>query len=312
MPHKVGWLVNDTLTCIPETKTLWHDLLEWLPGLVDKTGGLTDYANLAQAIESEAKNDPPDYIIRNATFFRPMNIASLTISLVQDIYSGAARDQQREVIHKSDIVVCNSEYTHQEYKKEIADKECHVIPLGTDFNFFQKEDSSECQRELQIKPNSIVYVGSSLVYPKGFDTVLDLIKNTDYNFVLVMKDGYTSSHPRVKVFNKVSHLVLRKIYSACSLLICPSKQETLHLAGIEAAACGLPLVTTNVGAYHGLESGDWGIRTEANLFSKAIAEIMRSPGAYLPREYFYGSFSQEMCRQKWQEVIKSIDWSKHG
>ena len=37
-----GWLVNDCLTCIPGTKTFWHDLLEWIPTLEDKTDFHTD------------------------------------------------------------------------------------------------------------------------------------------------------------------------------------------------------------------------------------------------------------------------------
>ena len=31
---KTGWLVNDTLTCIPGTKTIWHDLLENIEGFI--------------------------------------------------------------------------------------------------------------------------------------------------------------------------------------------------------------------------------------------------------------------------------------
>ena len=42
-----GWLVNDTLTCIPGTITFWHNLLEWFPELLDKTNGYTNYINLA-------------------------------------------------------------------------------------------------------------------------------------------------------------------------------------------------------------------------------------------------------------------------
>ena len=45
-----GWLVNDCLTCIPGTKTLWHDLLEWMPNLIDKTNGYTDFRYLADTI----------------------------------------------------------------------------------------------------------------------------------------------------------------------------------------------------------------------------------------------------------------------
>ncbi len=32
-----GWLVNDLLTSIPIKMTLWHELLDNIDGLVDKT-----------------------------------------------------------------------------------------------------------------------------------------------------------------------------------------------------------------------------------------------------------------------------------
>ena len=85
MEGKKGWLVNDCLTCIPGTTTLWHDLMDWFPGLEDKTNGYTNYNILAETIEkmyNETENKP-DYIIRNGTYFRKMNIDVPTFALIQ-------------------------------------------------------------------------------------------------------------------------------------------------------------------------------------------------------------------------------------
>ena len=76
----VGWLVNDTLTCIPGTKTFWHDLLEWFPNLRDKTNGYTNFSILPKSIEREAELfGAPDFIIRNGTFFGPVQIPGVKI-----------------------------------------------------------------------------------------------------------------------------------------------------------------------------------------------------------------------------------------
>ena len=80
--RKKGWLVNDCLTCIPGVRTFWHDLLDWFPGLEDKCNGYTDYSVLAEKIESIL--DVPDYIIRNGSYFRKLNIDVPTFCLVQD------------------------------------------------------------------------------------------------------------------------------------------------------------------------------------------------------------------------------------
>ena len=74
-----GWLLNDCLTCIPGTLTIWHNLLEWLDGLEDKTNGYTDFGQLSSIIEQQLSVAKPDYIIRNATYFRRINTNIKTI-----------------------------------------------------------------------------------------------------------------------------------------------------------------------------------------------------------------------------------------
>ena len=111
----IGWLVNDCLTCIPGTKTFWHDLLEWIPGLVDKTNGYTAFNVLPGRIEQEAAKEMPDYIVRNATFFRKLNLPCKQISLLQDCYVGDI--QQLNVGDTSTVTVFNSNYTYQHYNQ---------------------------------------------------------------------------------------------------------------------------------------------------------------------------------------------------
>ena len=300
---KTGWLVNDTLTCIPNTKTFWHNLLEWLPGLVDKTGGHTSFPTLPSNIERDANlNGAPDYIIRNCTFFRRMNINTKTISLLQDYYPNDY--QQINVANSSDVVVFNSPYTQALYRDRINAKS-EIISLGIDFDFFKPLESSE---GLDILPDSILFIGANNNHPKGFDVVMDLINNTSYNFCLIMKDGFTINHPRVRVFNKVSQEMVRTIANRCKMLICTSRVETLHLAGLEAAACGLPLVTTDVGIYYGLVDGEWG-RKAANTteFINQIKYVFENYNAFDSRNFFLNlGFDIGVTKEKWFNLIENL------
>jgi glycosyltransferase involved in cell wall biosynthesis len=306
MQNKRGWLINDTLTCIPGTKTFWHNLLEWVPGLEDKTNGLTPFGVLPGKIEQEAAAGSPDYIIRNATFFRKLNIKTRTISFLQDCYDGHAREQQVDVINSSDHVVFNSPYTHSKYKALLSESIPYsIISIGTDFNLFSRLDKEQCMREMDILPNSILFIGDSSTYPKGFDVVRQLISSTDFNFCLVMKDGFRLQHPRVRVFNRVGHDVLRKIISACAVAICTSKVETQHLSSIEAGACGLPVLTSDVGIYYGLEDGAWGHKCHSvdDFISRAHRAI-NNPEAYSPREFLLSmGLDLDGCKNKWLQVI---------
>lgn len=293
-----GWLVNDILTCIPGTKTLWHDLLSWFPNLQDKTNGYTPYHILPNYIENELRNYTPDYIIRNASYFRPLNTNIFTISFLQDILYNS---QQIEVCEKSNITVYNSPYIAHELNILNNNKINSVyIPIGIDFSFFKS--SKSYADELGILDNSILFIGANTEI-KGFDKILYLINNTEYNFTLVMKDDFIINHSRVKVFNKVNHDTLVKIINSCAFLICTSAVETQHLAGIEAAACNKPLLTTNVGAYYSLEEkGEWGMKI-TNL-EENIKTMFLELDLFNSRSYFMSKgFDRESCKNNWINLL---------
>ena len=302
---KKGWLVNDTLTCIPGTKTFWHNLLEWIPGLVDQTGGHTQFSELPKVIERKAQEEgTPDYIIRNGTFFRKMNINTKTISLLQDCYTG--NQQQIDVANSSDIVVFNSPFTQAFFGTQITAKAV-TIPLGVDSDFFNVRESYA--EELNILPNSILFVGANNVTPKGFDLMLEIINDTDHNFCLVMKDGYSINHPRVRVFNRVNQDTIVKIYNSCKMVLCTSRIETLHLAGVEGGMCGLPVIATNVGVYYGIDHGEWGRRANSlNEFKKEIDYVFDNYDSFNPRKYFISmAYDINGCKNKWIELINGIN-----
>jgi glycosyltransferase involved in cell wall biosynthesis len=302
---KKGWLVNDCLTCIPGTKTFWHDLLEWFPCIVDKTNTYTPFDRLADCIESEAtKQGVPDFIIRNATFFRKINLKTKTISFLQDYYpEWRVHNLQIDVCNNSDVVVFNSPFTESIYKEEIKIR-TEVIPIGTDFDLFRPLDNKdELRSKWNIPKDCILFIGSTNNV-KGFSIIESLINNTNYNFCLVMKDNYTTERKNVKVFNKVNHQQLVEIINCCVMLICTSVRETLHLSGIEAAACGVPVLTTNVGIYYNRESGKWGTQVSGNNFVDGIKRTFKNIDTFSPREYFLKEgLDKDGCKRKWGNLL---------
>ncbi len=301
--NKIGWLVNDCLTCIPGTKTFWHTLLDWLPGLKDKTNGYTPYSVLADSIERDANVESADYILRNASYFRKIGVAKPTISVVQDVLKTSAdRTTLLHVVRDSTVNVFNSEYTWNVYKDLLPPDLNHkIIPLGVDFNLFRKIE--------QEKDGSLLFIGAANNYPKGFDRVLSLIHTTEFKFTLVMKDDFAINHPRVKVYNRIGHDKLVKIVNSCSVLLCPSREETQHLAGIEAAACGLPLIVSNVGCYYNLSDGIWGKVVDFDNLDcvvGAVRSVLRNINDYDPRSYFIANYDLSVCKSKWLSLVNSI------
>lgn len=297
-----GWLVNDCLTCIPGTKTLWHDLLDWMPNLVDKTNGYTDYRYLADTIESQAVTDCPDYIVRNASYFRKLNFDSFTISLMQDPFNAS----QLDVLNSSDVVVFNSEYMRQSCIGQITPKKEVVIPLGVDFDFFRPLKSF--RKELNIPERAVLFIGADNKW-KGFDKVRWLIDNTNLNFCLVMKDGVSINNDRCVTFNSVDHDTLLKIINSCSVCLCTSTMETQHLSSIEAGACGLPIVTTNVGIHYNKDGGRWGEKIADDASENDILEIILKAlnSKYDTRSCFIEfGYGKDSCQESWRSLVRLL------
>lgn len=305
MSNKIGWLVNDTLTCIPNTKTFWHDLLEWFPKLEDKCNGYTDYSVLAQTIESI--DGRPDYIIRNGSYFRKLNIDVPTFCLIQDTSNNP---MQTEVINTSTCVVFASKETHNLYKDRINPNNVRVIEQSSDFNFFKPIS----ERHPEVLPNSIIFIGDSSYEKKGFHRVLNLIETmTDFNFCLVMKDDTNindipqHSRSRVRIFNKVNRDTVRLLINSSVCAICTSGNEEGHFAGIEIGACNIPMVARPMGCY--LDRKDdksWGLISDDEDFPETIRYVVNNRHTFTPREYYSKEYTLERCREKWEDLINEF------
>ena len=303
--NKKGWIVNDCLTCIPNVKTFWHDLLDWFPNLEDKCDGYTDYSILASKIE--AAPDRPDYIIRNASYFRKLSIDVPTFCLVQDTMDNPI---QTEVLNSSTCVVFASKETHNLYKGRINPKNVRVIEQSSDFNFFKPIP----EKHPDVLPNSIIFIGDSSCEKKGFHRVLDLIElMTDSNFCLVMKDDTSidtippHSRDRVRIFNKVDRNTVRLLINSSVCAICTSGNEEGHFAGIEIGACDVPMVARPMGCYlDRKEDKTWGLIADDEDFPKAIRSVTNNRNLFSPRKYYSKEYTLERCREKWIEMVEEF------
>jgi hypothetical protein len=92
------------------------------------------------------------------------------------------------------------------------------------------------------------------------------------------------------------------------MAVCTSKEETLHLAGIECAACNLPLVVSNVGVYKNFDSGSWGLKTKeynSSSFLDSIKHVFDNLSSFNSRTFFINQkLDLESCKNSWGELIK--------
>jgi glycosyltransferase involved in cell wall biosynthesis len=296
------WIVNDIQTAIPGTRTLWHDLAEWLDG---EWVGDAAYPLLAARVESLAIIRRPAVIIRNGTWFGPINLDVPTISLIQDIMPEKSyqRGEQIRVARLSALTVFNSEYTRAQYP-ELADITSRVIPLSVDFDLFRPIPNARPVAD-------ICWIGAP-TWVKGWDTLGEIIRDMPTRtFALVLKEHSTRKVPdNVQVFTRVPHSDLPEIISGCQLGLCTSRQETQHLAGIEMAGCGLPIVAPNIGAYYDSRHAAWNgwrmNRSDVSSINWVMTTACPPHGTNnrVREEVMAAGFTREDCNEAWKEAVE--------
>lgn len=305
-------VVNDHLTCIPNTRTLWHHLTEWFAA--EFING--DYSTLASRAESRIIElpHPPSIIIRNGTYFpwfttrhRPV------IPLIQDIqpFGSHLHQWQLNVGRNSNAVVFNSEHTKSFYP-ELHDR-AHVIPLGVDFDVFKPHAGTE-------KKYDVVWVGAGTAI-KGWDDFQRIVRgNPDLRFACVTKDGARFFAYNVEFLCQLPQDEMVRVYNESRVGLCTSKQETQHLAGIEMAACGLWVVAPPVGVYSAGAtnsmlslSGKWmssPVSREIADYSAELRAVLSGQRPNCPVRVLYNirksGLSLADCKQSWLALVKKV------
>ncbi len=155
---------------------------------------------------------------------------------------------------------------------------------GVDTDFFVPDDQS--RRDL---PPTMVSVGH---FGRDYDqlqrvglAVLDKI--ADARLVLVaaphaeaaIRMPNLARHPRVELLSGLSDEELRVRYQQAALLLLPMAESGANNAVVEALACGLPIVTTDVGGirdYGGGELFDVGPRGDDEALIHHTVELLRN------------------------------------
>jgi hypothetical protein len=310
------FICNDYMTCIPGTRTLWHDLMDHFRG--KWIGG--DYGNipnekLFQHMQSGSINDC--VLIRNATYFPWIPTGNNpVISLVQDICTNDyQRAMQLNVCANSDHVVFNSLHTLRAYPEVKTAKS--VISLGVDDRLFclPHADDGVTEMDSEGYTGDVLWIGST-DHIKSPHLVLEIArKNPDIQFTCVMKhfdpDPDWQWPDNVCVAMRLTHADLIKLMHRHKIGLCTSREETQHLAGIEMALCGLQMVAPPVGIYKNVPEADvcqWAIVDRHENLARIVALAANDPW----HKESVRKGVQEMCptvsqcMDAWERLARSV------
>jgi D-inositol-3-phosphate glycosyltransferase len=142
-----------------------------------------------------------------------------------------------------------------------------VIPCGVNFDLFRPLHKKHSRKQLGISKHELIVLYVGRLDPlKGLDRLIMSLKHLQHHrhlrLLVVGGEGYDTAEffnlqelartlgiqSAVTFMGRTEHHDLPLYYSAADVLVLPSHTESFGLVGLEALACGTPVVSTRVGA----------------------------------------------------------------
>jgi glycosyltransferase involved in cell wall biosynthesis len=153
---------------------------------------------------------------------------------------------------KGKAKIAVSQNVASELRKYYRFRDITIIHHGIDTNFFKKiEDVTPLRKKWNIPSNAFVgiFVGRWEI-GKGIDILNEVIQNTKDTIWLLAVGPSECPLPcpnNIRIIKNADTVVMRELYSLSDFMLLPSYYEGFGLTIIEAMACKLPVICTEVG-----------------------------------------------------------------
>jgi len=227
----------------------------------------------------------------------------------------------RKVMQQAEHIQCDAEVVKQKIISDYSTDsgKITVFPWGIDLSVFKPIDKKKCREQLSIPSDRFVIVFNRyLEQVYGVDYLLEgyrmFCRNKDNVLLLLITSGslrtsvisFISNHgleDKVRLISMVPNRELPEFLNASDVYISTSLSDGTSLSLLEAMACGLGLVVTDVPAIKEWVSGENGI-----LISRKNSEEVCNA-----LETYYNNRDLIMMHGKISilEAQKRADWDKN-
>lgn len=179
----------------------------------------------------------------------------------------------------ADAIVVPSQHTQDAVRHVFGDLETLVIRQGVDVEFFHPH----LEHKDEQRPFRLLFVGN-LTRRKGADLLDPVMKELGPDFILHYTSGgrneveleASNAYP----LGTLDRLGVRDAYQRADVLLCPTRLESGPLVAMEAMACGLPVVGSNVSSMPEtvVDASSGLLRTpDPTALARAVVEIASDP-----------------------------------
>ena len=310
----VGWMYAVNMIMLGK---LLKIMKEWTPDVIHVHD--CDTADACTALKKAYPEMPMVLTIHlSAT-------ASMIEGLCQSEVQRYLMNREQNFIHVVDAIhVCSKYYADKFADKfpfatmpwYMTEKKPYVIANCVDNKFCGAGTGLDWSRKR-------IFFAGRFAVGKGIETICEIIDKTDWQFVFagqfngtneerkvypttVALDAMKAKYPdRVIELGHIPHEDIGKWAKQCDVWVAPSWHCPFELVGLEAMACGVPLVCTRTGAF--LEYCEQGINCtmaevqDADSLKKAIECAFGNP------QYFIRNGLETVKKYTWQNTSKQIE-----
>jgi glycosyltransferase involved in cell wall biosynthesis len=163
---------------------------------------------------------------------------------------------RRTLERSSAILVASHDYLETSVTLAPYRHKCHVVPYGVDVSARAKRDATAIDRIGRDFGTPLILAVGRLVYYKGFEYLIDAMKDIDGHLVVIGSGPLRGAlerrvrlhhlEPRVSLLGDVDDV--QPFYDACDVFVLPSiaRSEAFGIVQLEAMAAAKPVVNTDI------------------------------------------------------------------
>ncbi|MDY6770516.1 MAG: glycosyltransferase [Candidatus Nanohaloarchaea archaeon] len=173
------------------------------------------------------------------------------------------------LINKSNRCLTPTAAVRDEVKNDVL-QDIHVLSNGVDTEFFRPQDDTAFREEFGIDDERVIGYTGRLGREKRLDELIALADRFDGTILIggdgPMREQYRNlarGQDNVIFTGFIDRERLPELYSCLDIFVFPSRVETEGLVGLEANACGTPVVGADAGGLrNAIEDGRNGYHYE--------------------------------------------------
>ena len=237
---------------------------------------------------------------------------------------------EHEIIGCSDAILANAAAEADELVRHYGAEpgRIEVVPPGVDHAFFSPGDRSGARAALGLGEHPVLLFVGRIQPLKGLDVAVRALAMLDRTDTVLVAVGGTSGpsgddhlaevlelagqlgvRDRIRLVPAQPHHLLSTFSRAADAVFVPSRSESFGLVALEAAACGTPVVASDVGGLQTLvghgrsgflvpdrDPAAFAERAEQILASPALAADLAAGGVEVARGYTWATTAARLRR----------------